>query len=616
MANTSSTTPSPKSEVQNKTRLTTGEKGKMCTEDHGNDKGINPRQRDRYTRPPRPSFGVEIEFLMPLWPGKEFADDIPGVAPMTNYTSGQEAVIALLRDRGICAEEPGDNSKSTGRQPWIVHSDITVNEDGGRVEDPMFIWQSVEIASPPMYACDEANELVSAIIRLITTKLRARVNTSCGLHVHVGNGPHPLDLRALRNYSALLWASEPVLSTLQCPTRSFTHWARSIRRCDGVALTAGVTADMARGAVQPESGFVARYLSRARYLGQRPVAPRAPLRRHIRQIEAEEHGGHGNLDPECESDDSDFEAKGSKPFKRPRKPKGIRRDLSIIPPVEADMGQEACDELLDSESIRRELPPQIVFPALDLTRFRTSSDTAPLLDKNRTKRKGASYEEVKDMQLDRYCIAELEGHQGGNSHTKLTWNGVAELMACDYGAHQVAYLMTDCVGFKGYSSNWAGQLGRHLLRNPQKTGSYKPTVESRLGGGSLDAEWIVIWIKIQCRMLEWARDAEPARFMATIGKLSRNDHSKECTYDVLDLLRDLGMYTEIRYCRERLTRCEEAWFECMMMEQGTSEDSGSYDDGYALVSSLDTSNDEDSLSQQEETAEEWKAPGGTDPADW
>ncbi|KAM0343342.1 hypothetical protein ACHAPU_008663 [Fusarium lateritium] len=531
---------------------------------------------------------------MPLRPGREFADDIPGIAPMTNYTSGQEAVIALLRDHGVCAEEPGNN-RSTGRHPWIVDTDLTVSEDGGRNHDPMYTWVSVEISSPPMYASDEAHGLVSAIIRLITTKLRARVNTSCGLHVHVGNGPHPLDVRALRNYSALLWASEPVLSTLQCPTRSFAHWSRSIRRCDGIALNAGVTADTARSAVQLESGFVARHLSRARYLGQRPVAPRGLLRRRIRQIRAEEHGNYGYLEPECESDDSDFEAQGSKPFKRPRRPKGVRRDLLIAPPDETDMGHESSDDILDNESIRRELPPQISFPAPDLTRFSSSSGTVPLLDEDRTKRKGVSYEEVKAMRLDRYCLADLEGHQEGNPNTKLTWNGIAELMACDYGAHQVAYLMTDHAGFRGYSNNWEGQLGRYLLRNPQKTGRFKPTVESRLGGGSLDAEWIVIWIKIQCRLLEWARDAEPAQFMAVLGKLSRDDHSQECTYDVLDLLRDLGMYTEIRYCQERLVRGEEAWFECMMMEEETSEGSGSYDDGFALVPCPDTSNDEDSL---------------------
>ncbi|RKK76504.1 hypothetical protein Focb16_v000759 [Fusarium oxysporum f. sp. cubense] len=95
---------------------------------------------------------------------------------------------------------------------------------------------------------------------------------------------------------------------------------------------------------------------------------------------------------------------------------------------------------------------------------------------------------------------------------------------------------------KCYSYNWKGQLMGEIppLIGKETHG----TVESRLAAGSLDAEWIVTWIKIQCRMLEWARDAEPSQLMRVIGKLSR-DVSRESTYDALDFLRDLGVYTEL-----------------------------------------------------------------------
>ncbi|KAG7421037.1 hypothetical protein Forpe1208_v001255 [Fusarium oxysporum f. sp. rapae] len=66
-------------------------------------------------------------------------------------------------------------------------------------------------------------------------------------------------------------------------------------------------------------------------------------------------------------------------------------------------------------------------------------------------------------------------------------------------------------------------------------------------------------------MLEWARDADPSQLMRVIGKLSRDDVSRECTYDVLDFLRDLGMYAELKHCQERLLRAEKAWFECTML---------------------------------------------------
>lgn len=200
--------------------------------------------------------------------------------------------------------------------------------------------------------------------------------------------------------------------------------------------------------------------------------------------------------------------------------------------------------------------------------YSPSSSSAPLLDEGRTKKKAVSLEEVRAIPSERYNITELSHEQRPNPNTKLAWKGVAEIMACDFGVHQIAHLMTEAGGHKGYSSNWKGQLGDTLLRDPQNAAaSTNPTVEARLGGGSLDAEWIVIWIKIQCRLLEWARDADPSHLMRVIGKLSRDDHSQECTYDVLDFLRDLGMYTELKYCQERLRRGEGAWFECMMMKK-------------------------------------------------
>ncbi|WZH39681.1 putative amidoligase enzyme-domain-containing protein [Fusarium acuminatum] len=545
-------------EMENKSQPTTEEKGKMHAKEHSDAEANNTKQDDKYTRPPHISFGVELEFLMPVAPKDVESDDkIPGIAPITYEMCAYEVVIGLLRDHGIHAE--GRHDHPTPGHPWIVKMDTSVTEDGGRTEPPMYFWESVEIASPPMYACDEAYKPVSAVVRLLTTKLRVRVNTSCGLHVHVGNGPHPLDMRAARNYAALLRASEPVLSTLQCPTRSFAYWSKSIRRQDGIRLTEGTTADMARIRVA-ESGFVARHLARVRYLGESPVASRALLRQRIRKVKERNHGDHIYLDPICESDDSDFEGHGSEPFERPRKARDVQSRVRTFP-YEEGMGSEVNDARLDSESICRELPPQVSFPVHQLESFTPSSSSAPLLDEGRTKKKAVSLEEI-------------------------------------------AHLMVEAGGHKGYTSNWKGQLGHHLLRGPQgAAGSTKPTVEARLGDGSLDAEWIVIWIKIQCRLLEWARDADPSHLMRVIGKLSRDDHSQECTYDVLDFLRDLDMYTELKYCQERLRRGEEAWFECIMM---TKEPWGSREfDAFVVVSHQDLS-DEDIFFSLQEGNDEWR----------
>ncbi|RBR07676.1 uncharacterized protein FIESC28_10575 [Fusarium coffeatum] len=473
-------------------------------------------QQDNYTRPPRVSFGVELEFL-----------------------------VACI------AEDGKDSCRRTTLEARIHHIKPRWPRLRGATVDPCYIdWLPVEISSPPMYSCEEAYNLVSSVIRLLTTNLRVRVNPTCGLHVHVGNGSHQLDMRALRNYAALLWASESVLSTLHCPERTLPErTAMSIRRCHRINLAIGATAEQARHEILKLPKIVPRYISRARRLGEHPVASHGDLRKLLHTDDDDQM----SLVLEYDGDDSDWEKEESEPFHRPKRPQEARRET-----LDRLRNMELCSEergaLLDSETTRRELPPQINFSDSKMKTDSRTTGQAPLLDNERTKVKG-------------YTPAEL----GANT----TWKGIAELLACDVGVHQIAYLMTERDGSKTYkyhTTNWTGQSANELF--PLRRRDTHPTIESRLASGSLDAEWVVTWIKIQCRMLEWARDADSSQFMNVLCKLSDDDHSKECTYDVLDFLRDIGMYTELKHCQERLRRADEAWHECMLLENGnTSLDS-------------------------------------------
>ncbi|KAH7270286.1 putative amidoligase enzyme-domain-containing protein [Fusarium redolens] len=495
-----------------------------------------PKHDDKYTWPPRASFGFELEFLVAVDPRKVEADDsIPGLAPATGHTYGETAVLELLRDHGFCAETVQENC-DTKKYSWLVTTDGSVSESGTAWENKTYAWDAVEIASPPMYACDEAYRLVSVVVRLLTNNLRVRVNTSCGFHVHVGNGPHQMDMHASRNYAALQWASDPVLSTLHCPARSFARYSKSIRRFTGTELSDNVTADMARREVTGQN-FIPRYISRARKLGEDPVASRVTLIRRLRETWAGEDDGR-LLDPDCESDDSDYECEDSRHFDRPRKAKGVRREVRYMPYIRDFINGDKAERLDDeSNRTRRDLPPQLDFPASQSTASCRSSDGVPLLDEQRKKLKAVSKQAdilscVYDMDLDK------GDDDASLKASKVAWRGVTELLACDVGVHQIAHLMCDNKTLeKFYSYNWKGQLQDEIP--PLKTKETHGTVESRLAGGSLDAEWIVTWIKIQCRMLEWARDAEPSQLMRVIGNLSRDDVSRECTYDVLDFLRDL-----------------------------------------------------------------------------
>lgn len=547
------------------------QKGKSAAQDQGSK--TDKIQQDNYTRPPRVSFGIELEFLVAHINRNrlDVDKDMPGLAP-AEQSRGIFAVQALLEKYGfLTALESGEHSSAD--QLWIISADLSVKERDNRSDDTYCtLWDAVEISSPPLYASEEAYNLISALVRLLTTNLRVRVNSTCGLHVHVGNGHHQIDLRALRNYAALLWASEPVLSMLDCPTRSFNYWSKSIRRRHSVNLARGATANEAHGEmVAKQPRLVPRYVSRERRFGESPVASQTALLQHLRV----DDDNPLILELGCDDDESEWEDADSQPFQRRRKPKGPRRE-ELKEKTELQRISETNARLLDNESTRRELPPQTVFPASGTMASVASAGKLPLLDDQRTKKKPISVRDIDTLPENRSHIwptSEIEDVLGGidavEPNTKLTWKGVAELLACDIGAHQIAYLLTDFENGRSndrsLSSNWQGQLPINLF--PEKDRICKPTVECRFAGGTLDAEWVVTWAKIQCRLLEWARDADPAQFMSVIGKLSRDDHSQECTYDVLDFLRDIGMYTELKYCQERLRRCEEAWYQCMLLQK-------------------------------------------------
>ncbi|SCN68164.1 uncharacterized protein FFNC_01457 [Fusarium fujikuroi] len=388
-----------------------------------------------------------------------------------------------------------------------------------------------------------------------------------------------MDMHALRNYAALQWASDPVLSTLHSPARSFARYSKSIRRFTGVELSGNVTADMARREAKGLN-FTPRYISRARKLGEDPVASNVVLIERLREAREKEDDGT-ILDPECESDGSDYECEDGRPFDRPRKAKGVEREARYMPYVREFINEDKARRLDDeSNRARRDLPPQLDFPASQCIASCGSSEGVPLLDEQRKKMKAVSRQA--DIPSPVYEMEYDKGDDDDDSlkASKIAWRGVTELLACDVGVHQVAHLMCDNTTFeKYYSYNWKGQLR----------------------AGSLDAEWIVTWAKIQCRMLEWARDADPSQLMRVIGKLSQYDVSRECTYDVLDFLRELGMYTELKHCQERLLRAEEAWFECMMLQVRGS----SYSETSPYLESWSTGPD------REDSSDAWRVPDGS-----
>ncbi|EEU48444.1 uncharacterized protein NECHADRAFT_74586 [Fusarium vanettenii 77-13-4] len=373
---------------------------------------------------------------------------------------------------------------------------------------------------------------------------------------------------------------------------------------DGSVSESGMDAEEAHEMIAYHaSSWIPRYLGRARKLGEAPVVSRQKLRQHIRDQEKNHDGEFMALDPECPSDDSDWEAPNSKPFFRPKKPDSqARRHRRPIPTRDFELLTPEEEALLDGESITRDLPPQVNFNLVGLDPLPAPSPGStpkPFLEEGRHRQKQLEVEKILEDPKIMARHDEPTWYPAAKSW-KPTWPGVKELLSCDAGVHQIAQLMSRNEDDDRYaSSNWATNTLEGMTPGDQRSRCGRRTIESRLAGGSLDAEWVVTWAKIQCRLLEWARDAEPSAFMEVLCKLARDDHSDECTYDVVDLLRDLGMYTEIKICEERLERAEEAWYQCMLFEDpppvplNMNQGSGSSDTGSEGDASSDAVNQGD-----------------------
>ncbi|KAI8724980.1 hypothetical protein NCS52_00067800 [Fusarium sp. LHS14.1] len=531
-------------------------------------------KQDKYTRPPRVSFGVELEFLVfhrTSGMDEETATGLPPVQPTKMPV--QLLIAQMLRGIRLDAYTKAELEDRDGSKPlgWLVCNDGSVSESGVPDASVNTGWESVELNSPPLYACDEAFRLLAAVVRLLTTNFRVRVNHRCGMHVHIANGPHHLDMRAARNYAALIWATDSVLSTLHCPSRGITKYSNSNRRLAYTDLSKGMDAEEVHDMIAYRaSSWIPRYLGRARKLGEAPVVSRQKLRQRIRDQEENRDDEWKALDPECPSDDSDWEALNSKPFFRPKKPDSqARRHRRSIPKRDLELDTPEEEAQLDGESITRELPPQVNFNLAGLDPLPApspGSTSTPFLEEGRRRQKQLEVEKILEDPKIMARHDEPTWYPAAESW-KPTWPGVKELLSCDVGVHQIAQLMSRNEAFERYaSSNWATNTLDGMTPGEARSRSGRRTIECRLGGGSLDAEWVVTWAKIQCRLLEWARDAEPSAFMEVLCKLARDDHSDECTYDVVDLLRDMGMYTEIKICEKRLERAEEAWYQCMLFE--------------------------------------------------
>ncbi|KAI1414816.1 hypothetical protein F5Y13DRAFT_197347 [Hypoxylon sp. FL1857] len=124
------------------------------------------------------------------------------------------------------AEPTLDNPyRLQNRDMWSVGSDSSVSEH----HYEGYNWQPVEVRSPAMWTRPESFEQVQFVVNILTSSHRLRINPTCGLHVHVGNGKWFLPGKHIRRLGTFLWAADPMISRLHPPWRRISESSRSIR---------------------------------------------------------------------------------------------------------------------------------------------------------------------------------------------------------------------------------------------------------------------------------------------------------------------------------------------------------------------------------------------------
>jgi len=226
----------------------------------------------------RPSFGIELEFLVPFTRGTSLDTDPDhlfrqhGVIGDIGASSQDvhERLRKALQDAGIVTELSAESQRSNllndlepfsrKRACWTVLYDGSVGEH--RVEGYRQ-WANVELVSPARYATKEAFDEIRAVINIVRTIFQCRVNRSCGFHVHVGNGAEEIKPRALRKLAAFLWAADPLLYRLHAPYRATQEFSLSHRLNRGCFLADGYVKDTVEGL-----SFKEWYTGRDRGLGE------------------------------------------------------------------------------------------------------------------------------------------------------------------------------------------------------------------------------------------------------------------------------------------------------------------------------------------------------------
>ncbi|KAI1403951.1 putative amidoligase enzyme-domain-containing protein [Hypoxylon fuscum] len=462
------------------------------------------------------TFGVELEFLIAwLWddeidPHQDMSNElatiyrIPRTAGLDSTNRNQlfEHIREMLREHGL----PTTNVLEVGTPyefeelTWDVYSDLTIREPSEldpTVRKPSeleYKWIGVEVVSSPERASSRAFENVHYAVNLIKSKYRCAVNRTCGLHVHVGDGPEVMPLEHIRRIVGLFWAADPLLSCLHPRDRGFNPYSPSIRELS--SLSQGTTAkDM-----NPRDHYsdCLGYRGGGMRHGESPMSWRRANAKGSVIADFKETRKPGRFDPFFRAHGDESKDSKDKTPSPPLNPSGEFSEVSEI-------GFRILETDVNSTD------------STDLKTPRTSTRSRILLP--------------------------LFGSSVGSDIG--VFAGVRETF--DSPSTCVIQWLLQSEG--GSRPNY--NISSYTCQNLYFNSSRRFTIEFRQAEGTLCGKWVEVWARICVGLTHFAIHAPVPEYLAVLHNLNEA-FSDEAPYDVIDLLNQVGLFAEATFAEKRL----------------------------------------------------------------
>lgn len=240
---------------------------------------------------PRFSFGIELEFLIaireeegPSHISNEFKDSqgAPMLIPrhelraewaMTKYCHEQvesdisQHFAACYLNAEVVAKGKGQASVFRSvpysylskYQSWQAKTDGSIRLPNG--EEPTlgehfgYRWVGVKVNSPALWDVPGSFDEVRGVCELLRTKYWVLTPESCGLHIHLGQGPSAILANQLKKTATLLFAADPILAQMHPPSRRENDYCLSNRLYSAVAQGQTAAQSLKRGKFSPEGNL-------------------------------------------------------------------------------------------------------------------------------------------------------------------------------------------------------------------------------------------------------------------------------------------------------------------------------------------------------------------------